>query len=149
MASQATRRQFAICAMLQGFAEAMVKNGLANEAFTPLHDDAVNACTKAFEFIEKESGKMNERELAKATKALDKFYDLTFVSGTFTGEQAMSLVICLIVDRLGMINNKAKKRVFEAMLHCAENILAYFDPEWDYSGCEGYSAAQIFEMLEL
>ena len=150
MASQSNRRQATICALLQGFCEMMSSQGLTESAFMALHDDAIAACDDTVKVLRAEpNGELNMKDIDRVQRAMDKFHELTFVARPFAPEHAISLVICLIVDRLALIVNTAKKQAFEKMLYCAENLLAYFDPNWDYADCEGYSAAQIFEMLEL
>jgi hypothetical protein len=150
MASRSNRRQAAICGLLQSLCEIIAQQGGKEPAYMPLHDDAIQACQQTVVILWTEpNGRLTLKDIDKIDKAWDKFREMTFLAGPFDARHALSLIICLIVDRLALIQNESKQRAFEKMLHCAENLLAYFDPNWDYADCEGYSAAQIFEMLEL
>ena len=151
MASQSTRRQSTICALLEGFLNMMADQGAdKSEMFEALRTDAIKACDEAVALLVAEpNGRLSGKDVKRIKRAIDLFHDRCFPGGDFTAEEPLSMLICLIVDQMAFMKPGAKQRAFEKLLHETENLLVCFDPSCEYASPDGYKAAVVFEALEI
>ena len=149
MASEATRLQTTVCALLKGFVDMFVEQRLGGDpAFMALAGRVTAVWKTAVEVLESEpAGRLKRSEVRQIKSRVDRFRARSFARGLFLPEHAISMCICMITDQLAHIRNAKKRAAFEALLSEAENLIVYFDPECKYESAEGYSAAMVYEEI--
>lgn len=152
MASQSIRRQFLICALLEGFAAMLKDQGdfKDDELFMAQFKRVVAACNTAVKILRSEpNGVLSIKEIFRIKAAMVKFQQRTFARDQFRAEHPVSMAICLITDQMAYMKPGPKRDAFERLLHEAENLLVCFDPECAYDERDGYEAACVLEELEV
>ena len=151
MASKAIRKQHYLVALLEGFCLMMGDQGASDdEQFSALAKrvselrDEMGAILRA-----EPNGMLTNGDIKRIMASVEVFKANTFIGREFAATEALSMLVCLIVDQLAMVQNDAKRRCLEAMLAETENLMAWADPEWVYAGDDGYKAANLFEGLEV
>jgi len=151
MASKQTRRQIAICAIAEGYAQMMADQGAGDDPqFMGIRQGIESVFLRCMAILETEPGahRLNKREVQSLKTALDRLHDEKY-GQCVDSNSAISMIICMIIDQIARIKNERKRAAFESLLNDVENLMTWSDPEWTYEGREGYDAAILFERLEV
>lgn len=152
MASKNVLRQHFACALFEGFCGMLQDQGAGSGdlQFDGICKRVEATCDAAVRVIKRDpSGTLKPKDIARIKRATEVFRRATFIDRPFDLTEPIAMMICVFVDQLARIKNPAKKKAFSDMLSEAENLMAWADPEWVYSGDDGYRAAEIFDGLEV
>lgn len=152
MASKNVLRQHFACALFEGFCGMLQDQGAGGGdlQFDGICKRVEATCDAAVRVIKRDpGGTLEPKDIARIKRAMEIFRRATFINRPFDLTEPIAMMICVFVDQLARIKNPAKKKAFSDMLSEAENLMAWADPEWVYSGDDGYRAAEIFDGLEV
>ena len=150
MASKSTRRQMTILALAEGYADMIAGQGATDVQFDAIREQIKDAAARCMSILRAEpNGPLNDREFYRIKNGLDVFHtESRFYKGV-EDTTAISMLLCMITDQLAYMGNERKRSAFSELMFAVENLMAWADPEWVYSGREGLDAALIFGELEV
>ena len=150
MASKAIRRQMTILALAEGYADMLSAQCEQDPQLDAIRDQVKEASARCMAILRSEpNGPLNNREFDRIKNGLDIFHTESKFYRGVEDTTAISMLLCMITDQLAYMGNERKRRAFSELMFAVENLMTWADPEWVYSGDDGYRAATIFDELRI
>lgn len=150
MASKSTRRQMTILALAEGYADMLAAQCGQDPQLDAIRWQIKDAAARCMSILRAEpNGPLNDREFYRIKNGLDIFHTESKFYRGVEDTTAISMLLCMITDQMAYMGNERKRSAFSELMFAVENLMTWADPEWVYSGDDGYRAANLFEGLEV